>query len=102
MTALNARSSSERAVTTRQCGLASLLADKPRDRSKRLALGLYIEDRGRKEVDERARRKVKRNLPLDEFITCDAGLGLQIVNVLRVVGEQLALLLQHGNESVCG
>jgi len=37
---------------------------------------------------------------LDELVTGDAGLGLKIVDVLRVVGQQLALVLQQLDEGV--
>lgn len=41
-------------------------------------------------------------IPLNQLFRTDTGLGLQIVNVLGIVGEKFALLLQHRDEAVGG
>lgn len=44
----------------------------------------------------------KGAVALDELVLGDAGLDLEVVDVLGVVGQQLAALVQHGDELVGG
>lgn len=39
---------------------------------------------------------------MDELVLGNTGLDFEVVDVLRVVGQELALLVEHGNELVSG
>lgn len=57
---------------------------------------------GRGAIEEWQWVSKESDSPLDEFAWVDSCLGLKIVDILRVVGEELSLLLKQGDEGMRG